>query len=148
MRILVVLLCLISFPVFGEPIKASFNPGPNEIRLIEAVDGDTFKVEIVSILPKHMNIMSVRVFGIDTPEKGGRAKCSREDELAQKASKITKDLITDKRNSITIDPVQFDKFGGRFDARVYINGMDLAEILIDKGLARSYHGEKKGSWCK
>jgi endonuclease YncB( thermonuclease family) len=134
-------------PAFGEPVRASVNPGPGEWKIIESVDGDTFKVDIGANLPKSMNTLSVRVFGIDTPEKGGRAKCQDENRLAILASSFTKGLITDEKNVITIDPIGWDKFGGRFDAKVSINGVALDEMLIKMGLAKRYHGEKKSSWC-
>ena len=41
----------------------------------------------------------------------------------------------------------WDKFGGRIDADVFINGENFAQMQIDKGLARPYFGEKKKSWC-
>jgi hypothetical protein len=88
----------------------------------------------------------VRVLGVDTPEKGGHAKCVEEDILAIQATATTINLVK-KAQIITFSHIKWDKFGGRILADVEIDNKSLAEILIAKKVARAYHGEKKASWC-
>lgn len=38
-----------------------------------------------------------------------------------------------------------NKYGGRILARVFIDDQPLDKLLIEKGLAREYHGKKKES---
>jgi endonuclease YncB( thermonuclease family) len=109
------------------------------------IDGDTLEVK-ADFLPEELNL-SVRILGIDTPEKTPRAKCQKEDELAQKASKFTKKLI-DNAAEIVFSNLKWDKYGGRVLANVNIDGVNLGKELIDAGLAREYRGKKKKSWCK
>lgn len=112
-------------------------------KIIEAIDGDTLKVEIPSMLPLKY---SIRINGIDTPEKAGHAKCKEEAELAQKASEFTKNLVSNLK-TFKISNVKHDKYGGRLLADVEINNIDVGRFLIKEGFARIYHGEKKLSWC-
>lgn len=114
-------------------------------KVIRVIDGDTVEVE-ASFLPDELKLL-VRILGIDTPEKSPKAKCAEEDELAQKASKLTKKLIRNAK-VVIFSGLKWDKYGGRVLANVYVDGFSVAQELIDAKLAREYHGEKKQSWCK
>jgi endonuclease YncB( thermonuclease family) len=92
-------------------------------------------------------VLSLRVLGVDTPEKGGRAQCPSEDALAQKASAFTKDAVA-KAKVIQFEIKDHDKFGGRVLGDVILDGQRLSELLIKNGYARAYFGEKKQSWCQ
>ena len=62
-------------------------------KINRVVDGDTVEVATPwtpDPLPKKM---SIRVFGVDTPEKGFRAKCPQEDQRGQAATAFTKKVI-------------------------------------------------------
>jgi endonuclease YncB( thermonuclease family) len=48
---------------------------------------------------------------------------------------------------VQVNLVQWDKFGGRVNGTIFVNGKDFAKMQIDAGLARPYQGEKKQSWC-
>lgn len=117
-------------------------PGPFDWPVIRAIDGDS--IQIRSLIPGVS--LSVRVRGIDTPERPPRAKCKREAALAQQASQFTAGLVGAAR-TIRFTNIDNDKFGGRLLATVWIDGKDLARELISQGLARAYHGEKKKGWC-
>ena len=114
---------------------------------LKVTDGDTIKIDVSkeSPLVKKLGLI-VRINGIDTPEKGSRAKCSKENELAMQATKFTTDLIGNKELLLT--PIKWDKYGGRLIANVKVGGVDIAQELLKKGLARVYGGEKKQSWCE
>ena len=114
-------------------------------RVIRVIDGDTIEVE-APFLPKELKLF-VRVLGIDTPEKGGRAKCKAEADLAIKASKFTENFFKRLGNKANFGDIQWDKFGGRVLANVGYGASNLAEELIDRNFARAYNGGKKESWC-
>jgi endonuclease YncB( thermonuclease family) len=117
-------------------------------KIVRVVDGDTIEVD-PGFLPPELKL-KVRVLGVDTPETGGRAKCAKEAKLGEQASAFTKSQITDavtNKKPITFSEIKWDKYGGRVNARVNINGEDLTDLLIKKGLAKPYRGEKKQSWC-
>jgi len=126
-------------------LLASSNAYAYEWEILRVVDGDTLEIKN-ECFPKELKL-SVRVLGIDTPEKESRAKCEKEAKLAEKASKFTKQFIG-KNKTATFRNIKWDKYGGRLLADVEINGKSLSDELIKNGLARSYDGKKKGSWCK
>jgi len=90
--------------------------------------------------------LSIRVFGVDTPEKSFRAKCPAEDKLGQAATSFTKDSIANAKK-LEIVLMDWDKYGGRVLGDVIIDGQSLRKLLITKGYAREYYGEAKTSWC-
>jgi micrococcal nuclease len=117
-------------------------------KVIRVVDGDTLEIAN-QFLPKELKLF-VRMKGVDTPEKAPRAKCEKENILAQKASNYTKNSIEKaqkNRQKITFSEIKWDKYGGRIVAKVMINESDLGQELVKNGLARIYNGEKKKSWC-
>jgi endonuclease YncB( thermonuclease family) len=91
--------------------------------------------------------LSLRVLGVDTPEKGGRAACPAEAAAAEKASAFTKNLVANAKK-IQIELKEHDKFGGRVLGDLIVDGQKLSELLIKNGHARAYFGEKKQSWCE
>lgn len=116
-------------------------------KVIKVIDGDTVKFE-VGFLPKELgNQIAVRVLGVDTPEKAPRAKCEKEAELGKKATEFTKKAVADAK-VIDVKLQGWDKYGGRVLGNIFLDGKDLTKILIEAGLARDYHGEKKSDWCK
>ena len=117
-----------------------------DVEVLRVIDGDTiaFKADFLpSPLKKEL---SIRVYGVDTPEKGFRAKCPSEDQKGQAASAFTKELVSvaKKRQIVLYD---WDKYGGRVLGDIVLDGYSLRALLISKGYAREYYGEAKQSWC-
>jgi endonuclease YncB( thermonuclease family) len=126
-------------------LSISSNAYAYEWEILRVVDGDTIEIKN-ECFPKELKL-SVRVNSTDTPEKGSRAKCEKEAKLAEKASKFTKQFVG-KNKTATFRNIKWDKYGGRLLADVEINGKSLSDELIRNGLARSYDGKKKKSWCE
>lgn len=119
--------------------------GPYEWKVIRAVDGDTIEIQ-VDFLPSELgNKLHVRIWGIDTPEKGFRAQSEHEQKLGEKASEFTKNAIANAKE-IKINLITWDKFGGRVLGDVLVDGKSLRQLLLDNNLAREYFGDKKKSW--
>ena len=116
-------------------------------KINRVVDGDTVEVATPwtpDPLPKKM---SIRVFGVDTPEKGFRAKCPQEDQRGQAASAFTKKVITESKTARVL-VMDWDKYGGRLLGDIILdNNTSLRGLLIQNGFAREYYGEAKTSWC-
>lgn len=108
-------------------------------------DGDTLAVMLPG-LPAALNPVAVRIRGIDTPESGGRAKCAAERALADLASRFTARAVGGGRQ-VEFADLRWDKYGGRIDADVWIDGTLLSGRLIAAGLARPYAGGKRAGWC-
>lgn len=107
-------------------------------------DGDTIMITLPT-LPKPLSNASVRIMGIDTPEL--RGKCDSETAAAKLARDYTKSLLGEMKE-IELTNFSWDKYGGRIDADVMINGKDLAASLIENNHARPYKGGARSSWCK
>lgn len=117
-----------------------------DATILRITDGDTVVIA-AKFLPKPLKPeLSIRVYGVDTPEKGFRAKCPSEDLMGKKASEFTKQMITNsKRHQVTL--YDWDKYGGRVLGDVWLDGVSLRSELIRNGFAREYFGEAKQSWC-
>lgn len=118
-----------------------------DVEITRVKDGDTVAFRapwLPDPLPKEL---ALRVFGVDTPEKGHRAQCPSEDARGKAATQFTTQLVTQatKRQIVLMD---WDKFGGRVLGDVILNGVSLRQQLIQNGYAREYYGEAKQSWCQ
>lgn len=114
--------------------------------LTRVVDGDTVAFQADFLPAPLKKELSIRVFGVDTPEKGHRAQCESENARGQAASSFTKAQINAsvKRQVVLMD---WDKYGGRVLGDVLLDGKSLRQMLIQNGYAREYYGEAKQSWC-
>lgn len=135
MKILAVLL-LVTTSVFA-------NETTLPIRYV--IDGDTVAVTLP--LPSPLNNGSVRVYGIDTPEKGTLAKCPQEAALALKASALTKSIVGTNKE-VVVQDFKWDKYGGRIVGKAIVNGISIGDELLKANLAYPYYGGAKRSWCK
>jgi len=142
MKKLFVVLTLLLFP-----LEYSY-ANPYDFKINRVVDGDTVVIE-VSFLPKELgNHLSIRVLGVDTPEKGHRAKCELENTKAVAASLFTNNEVFDAKD-IKITIKSWDKYGGRILGDVILDGVPLSTKLIQKGYAVPYSGKgQKKDWCK
>lgn len=115
-------------------------------QIVAIKDGDTLAVNLPG-LPAALNPVAVRLRSVDTPESGGRAKCASERTLADRATRFTRHAIASAR-SIEFESPSWDKYGGRIDADVWLDGELLSDQLIAAGLARRYDGGKRAGWCR
>lgn len=113
--------------------------------VVEVKDGDTLSVALPG-LPDALNPVAIRIRGIDAPESGGRGRCPFERALAQRATRFTTDAVAYAVRIEFSNPA-WDKYGGRIDADVWVDGRLLSQQLIAAGLARIYDGGKRRGWC-
>lgn len=117
-----------------------------DATIVRVNDGDTVVIAAPFLPAPLKPELAVRIYGVDTPEKGFRAKCPAEDQRGQAASAFTKNAVnqSQKRQVVLYD---WDKFGGRVLGDIILNGQSLRALLIQNGFAREYFGEAKQSWC-
>jgi endonuclease YncB( thermonuclease family) len=115
--------------------KDIFTLSPDQI--VEVYDGDTFKIDLPSQHPLFGDDISVRVFGIDTPEMRGTSDEVK--ALAYKAKNRTQEMLSEAK-TIELKNPQRDKYF-RVLAEVWIDGESLGEKLKSDGLAKDYDGE-------
>ena len=115
--------------------------------ITRVIDGDTVEFSAPFLPPPLKPRLAVRVFGVDTPEKGFRAQCESEKQRGEAASAFTKKVITESKTA-RIAIIDWDKFGGRVLGDIILdNNVSLRALLIQNGFAREYYGEAKQSWC-
>ena len=117
-----------------------------EAQILRVSDGDTIVIAATFLPAPLKPELAIRIFGVDTPEKGFRAKCPAEDQRGQAASAFTKKWVeSSKSRQVTL--YSWDKFGGRVLGDIILDGKSLRSGLIANGFAREYFGDAKGSWC-
>ena len=117
-----------------------------DAQILRVSDGDTIVIA-APFLPQPLKPeLAVRIYGVDTPEKGFRGQCDSEKQRGEAASVFTKNLVqaSNKRQVVLYG---WDKFGGRVLGDIILNGQSLRAELIRNGHAREYYGEAKQSWC-
>tara|TARA_B100000959_G_scaffold248425_1_gene275292 strand:- start:82 stop:537 length:456 start_codon:yes stop_codon:yes gene_type:complete len=108
-------------------------------------DGDTITFNLPTLHPIIGKNISLRVNGIDTPEI--RGKCEKETYDAEQARDMVSDILKDA-GKIVLKNLRRGKYF-RIVADVYVDEENLADILIEAGVAIPYSGgKKKKNWCQ
>ena len=108
-----------------------------EWEVTRVIDGDTVGIR-VEWGPLELRKLSIRIRGIDTPEKGYRAKCEFEKGQGKLATQFVTDVIADAaatNTPITFGNVSWGKYGGRIIVPSYSESNQLNYFV-----ARSYNG--------
>ena len=111
-------------------------------RVVSVYDGDTFKADIQcwpAIIGKSI---SIRIYGIDTPEIRGTRGQLKELAIEARETAKSKLLLADV---IELRNMRRGKYF-RIIAEVYVDGNRLADLLIESGLAKAYYGGTRPKW--
>lgn len=143
-KIIPLLILLTSSVTFAGEVPKTIT-GPVEAKVISVYDADTFTVHAYP-WPDTIREIKIRLNGLDTPEKGHRAKCDKENELSVKAKKYVEGLILNK--IVLLKNIKNGKYAGRVVAEVYVDGADLTALILGQDMAVVYNGGKKTkNWC-
>lgn len=136
----------------GEVIASAtgnYLQGPVLAIVERVIDGDTLSVRARIWLNQELRI-HVRIARIDTPELS--ARCTRERELAGRARDLVHDILFTEgiaEPAVWLRDIGLDKYGGRVLASVTgSSGADIAQALVQAGLAQAYGGGKRADWCR
>jgi endonuclease YncB( thermonuclease family) len=141
-KLLIILLLLPTFALAQKTPKGV----TYDAQIIRVSDGDTIVISAPFLPAPLKPELAVRIFGVDTPEKGFRGQCESEKQRGEAASLFTKDLVS-KSSQRQVVLYGWDKFGGRVLGDILLNGQSLRTMLIQNGFAREYYGDAKQSWC-
>lgn len=154
MKAILIAAALILLPVAGSSqLPFSHAPlrviqGPVDADVTRIIDGDTFTF-IAMPWPEMTVSGTLRMDGIDTPEKNG--KCALEKKRAGEATTFLLNTIAANKGRVRLYVVGLvgeDGGGfGRYRAQVRIGNDWLSEMMISQGFARENHGEPRKSWC-
>ena len=152
-RLVVVSLCvllflsLIALSIVGlinlMPDDGDESISPNDLfiltpnQVVDVYDGDTFKIDLPSMHPLFGDDLSIRLFGVDTPEMRGTTDEVK--ALAMQAQQLTEKALKGASKIELRNPQRGKYF--RIISEVWIDGESLAEMLKAKGLAKDYDGE-------
>ncbi len=118
------------------------------VEYVKNYDGDTITVNIPNV-PKIIGKgISVRVAGIDAPERKSHDKC--EVEAGRTAQKLVQSILRSAKNiELRLHKNGRDKYF-RILAEVWADGQSIGELLIKNKLAHPYDGGKKlkREWCR
>jgi len=139
------LLLLLAVPLLAFAQKTP-QGATYDAKIVRVNDGDTVVIAAPFLPAPLKPELAVRIFGVDTPEKGFRAQCPSEDQRGQAATAFTKNAVaTTQKHQVVL--YGWDKFGGRVLGDIILNGVSLRAELIRNGFAREYYGDAKQSWC-
>lgn len=111
-------------------------------QVINVYDGDTFRCDIAGYPPVVGHDISIRVYGIDTPEiKDKRPEMKA---LAIRARDYVRERLKGA-NTIELRNIRRGKYF-RLVADVYVDGVSVAHELLKAGLAKPYDGGTKEAW--
>ena len=137
------LLLLLAMPMMAFAQKQGVT---YDAQILRVSDGDTIVIAAPFLPAPLKPELAVRIYGVDTPEKGHRAQCPSEAQRGEAASAFTKNLVS-KGQKFQVTLYAWDKFGGRVLGDILVNGQSVRQGLIAIGFAREYYGEAKQSWC-
>lgn len=129
------LLPLVIAAAGALPAPPMASAAPVDPSTIHVIDGDTIAT------PRQ----KVRLVGFDTPETY-EPRCDYELALGNAATQRLRDLLGSGRPVELVMLPGRDRYG-RGLGRLYIAQVDVADILMNEGLARRYDGGRRSGWC-
>ncbi|WP_340159290.1 thermonuclease family protein [uncultured Hoeflea sp.] len=141
----VLLLASLGLPAFAAtPAMAADKQwrsiaGPVSAQIIRIIDGDTLEVD-AHPWPGHAVRVSVRLRGIDTPER--RSRCAAQRAAAQMARDELERLLSGFE-TVELVNVAGGKYYGRVLADMKAGSRDIAVAMLESGHARPYKGGKR-----
>ena len=109
------------------------------------MDADTILISAPFIPKPLKQQIPLRLTGVDAPNIKRFANCDREAKLGTEAKVFVEGLVARSKKT-EIKFVGMDKYN-RILGQVYLDGKNLSDILLEKGLVKPYTGGKKESWC-
>lgn len=111
-----------------------------DAKVVKVYDGDT--ITLIFKLFDNYYKWSCRLDGIDTPEL--KSKNTDEKNAAIKARDFLSEKILNK--IVKVHCGNFDKYG-RLLGTIFLNEMNINELMIEQGYGVGYDGGTKKKWC-
>lgn len=134
---------LLLLPIVANAAKPLY--GPYRAEVIKVKDGDTVLLD-VAIWPQLTKRISLRLDGVNTPEKRGKGITDCEKVAAQKATEFTQKFLKDTK-FVFVSGVKLGKYAGRALGNITKGKQDLGKALLEAGHAKKYDGGKRLPWC-
>ena len=132
--------CIILFFISSLIIQAkTYYDNITDFEIVKVRDGDTFVINVKNIPDVFGEEIAVRIRGIDTPELNDEREDIR--KISIQAKEELERLLYSGKKVILYD-LGRDKYF-RLLASVKVGDIDIAEYMIERGLAKEYDGGKK-----
>lgn len=138
---LLLVFCMMTLLSACDSVYADTVIKPDSV--VKVHDGDTLVVNIAGCPDVLCKNMPVRISGIDAPEL--RGKCPQEIAGAIAAKNYLTGQVMNAQDIELHDPTR-DKYF-RISAHVMVSGVNVGNEMVKQGLARTYSGGKRASWC-
>lgn len=113
------------------------------VEVVRIYDGDTVTVNIPGWPDIIGHEIGIRIRGIDAPEIKGA--CEEERKLAVAAREVLSNILLAAR-MVELHNITRGKYF-RLVADVHADGVNVADRLLVRNLARHYDGGARTSWC-
>lgn len=142
-RFCAILLCALTTDACAHAQYPTATTSHGQATIHGCHDGDTCTITIPSLPPLFGDRLSIRLAGIDTPELSSH--CASERARAVAARNFIRRALLEA-TTVEIDLIARDKYF-RVLALIRADGVDLADALVDSGLASTYTGGTKHAAC-
>ncbi len=133
-------VALLALPFGADAIGIVVGPKTADAcRIVRVIDGDT-----VTLWCPDTGLERTRIIGLDTPEKFSPA-CPQEFAAALGAEWRLRQVFVGGE-SLAVSRRGLDRYERRL-ARLFVDGKDVADTLIESGHARAYSGGAREEWC-
>ena len=134
--LLVLAACTAAVPYAPQPAA----PAGRACHVARVVDGDT-----VYLSCPGAGLRRARLMGFDTPEVFS-PRCPAERALGQKAERALGAAIS-AASSVTFRFHGQDRYG-RDLVQMFVDGRNIAGLMVSSGLAVPYDGGRRIDWCR
>lgn len=135
-------ICAILFLLFINflTIQAkTYYDNITDFEIVKVRDGDTFVINVKNIPDVLGEELAVRIRGIDTPELNDKREEIKKISIQAK-EELEKLLYSGEK--VVLYDLDRDKYF-RLLASVKVGDIDVAEYMIERGLAKRYDGKSK-----
>lgn len=133
-------ICISLFFISSLIIQAkTYYDNITDFEIVKVRDGDTFVINVKNIPDVFGEEIAVRIRGIDTPELN-----DERDEIQKISIQAKEELerLLYSGEKVVLYDLGRDKYF-RLLASVKVGDIDIAEYMIERGLAKEYDGGKK-----
>jgi endonuclease YncB( thermonuclease family) len=139
-----VAIMIARFGIFGFILLFAVPTWAVPARVGHVIDGDTFSGVVMLDGGTEISVR-VRIRNVDTPEIHG--DCEYERNMAARAKTRLAEILP-VGSVVELTNIRDDKYLGRIDANVIVNGDDVGARLVREGLGRAYNGGRRDKWCR
>lgn len=140
-------ICISLFFISSLIIQAkTYYDNITDFEIVKVIDGDTFVINVKNIPDVFGEEIAVRIRGIDTPELNDERdeiqKISIQAKEELERLLYSGDAYSGQMPKVVLYDLGRDKYF-RLLASVKVGDIDIAEYMIERGLAKKYDGGKK-----